>query len=226
MQLQQLWPMVMMISAQAGIKLPVMVPSLGHITGHIEPSCEYSYVRAEGVYSHYRGAGIEMSLRSVAGTAFGMGVLMPALARVRELAFRMTSGTNLSAIGKACRVYADDHEDKLPPDLETLVKEVDLPAKCLESKRRPAGFDEPSYVYVTGQTLDMYPGNIVAYEDPRYCLDGVNVLFLDSHVEFMKPASFRRELKATYERLGRDVPAIRFREEIEADEDSAGPGPV
>ena len=51
----------------------------------------------------------------------------------------------------------------------------------------------------------MDPGNIVAYEDPRYCKDGVNVLFLDTHVEFMKPEMFREELKATYERLGRQM---------------------
>jgi hypothetical protein len=43
-----------------------------------------------------------------------MGILMPALARVRQLAFRMTCGTNLSGIGKAMLIYANDYEDELP----------------------------------------------------------------------------------------------------------------
>jgi prepilin-type processing-associated H-X9-DG protein len=217
MQLQQFWPMATMAAARAGIKLPVMLPSLTHITERLKPSCQYSYVSEEGFHSRYAGAGVELSLRSVAVTGFGVGALLPALARVRQLAFRMTSGTNMVEIGKACRVYADDHDDKLPPNLEALVEAGDLPAKCLESKRRPDDFDGPSYVYIGGQTLEMNPGNIVAYEDPRFCLDGVNVLFLDSHVEFMKPEAFRQALKETCARLGREMPDIQFREEMEAD---------
>jgi hypothetical protein len=43
-----------------------------------------------------------------------MGILMPALARVRQIAFRMVCGTNLSGIGKAMLIYANDYEDELP----------------------------------------------------------------------------------------------------------------
>jgi hypothetical protein len=43
-----------------------------------------------------------------------LGILMPALARTRQLAFRMTCGTNLSGIGKAMLLYANDYEDELP----------------------------------------------------------------------------------------------------------------
>ena len=125
----------------------------------------------------------------------------------------MTSGTNLAEIGKACLIYANDHEDKFPPNLEVLVEEDYISAKTLESKRKPDDFEGPSYVYIPGQTTAMYPGNILVYEDPRYCSDGVNVLFLDSHVEFMKPDDFRRELRETYERLGREMPEILFRDE-------------
>ena len=210
MQAQQLWPLATMAATKAEIKLPVMLPSLAHIAKDMQPSCEYNYASPDGFYTHYQGSGLEASLRDVAVAAFATGVAMPALARSRQLAFRMTSGTNLSAIGKACLIYANDHDDKFPPSLETLVEEGEITPKTLESKRRPRDFDGPSYVYVAGQNLDMYPGNIIAYEDTRYCLEGVNVLFLDSHVEFMKPENFRRELKETYERLGREMPEIRF----------------
>src|SRR5512139_3872229 len=50
----------------------------------------------------------------IAIIALLMGILMPALSRVRQLAFRLTCGTNLSGIGKAMLVYANDYEDELP----------------------------------------------------------------------------------------------------------------
>ena len=50
----------------------------------------------------------------IAIIALLMGILMPALARVRQLAFRMTCGTNLSGIGKAMLIYANDYDDELP----------------------------------------------------------------------------------------------------------------
>jgi len=50
----------------------------------------------------------------IAIIALLMGILMPALSRVRQLAFRMTCGTNLSGIGKAMLIYANDYDDELP----------------------------------------------------------------------------------------------------------------
>jgi prepilin-type N-terminal cleavage/methylation domain-containing protein len=50
----------------------------------------------------------------IAIIALLMGILMPALSRVRQLAFRLTCGTNLSGIGKAMLLYANDYQDELP----------------------------------------------------------------------------------------------------------------
>jgi prepilin-type N-terminal cleavage/methylation domain-containing protein len=43
-----------------------------------------------------------------------MSILMPALARVRNLAYRMLCGTNLSGIGKSMLVYAHDFDERFP----------------------------------------------------------------------------------------------------------------
>jgi hypothetical protein len=43
-----------------------------------------------------------------------MAILMPALARVRQTAFQMVCGTNLSGIGKAMLLYASDFDDEFP----------------------------------------------------------------------------------------------------------------
>jgi prepilin-type N-terminal cleavage/methylation domain-containing protein len=50
----------------------------------------------------------------IAIIALLMGLLMPALARVRQMAYRMVCGTRLSGIGKAILVYAQDHDDDYP----------------------------------------------------------------------------------------------------------------
>ena len=50
----------------------------------------------------------------IAIIALLMGILMPALAKVRQIAFRMVCGTNLSGIGKAMLVYSNDYDDELP----------------------------------------------------------------------------------------------------------------
>ena len=50
----------------------------------------------------------------IAIIALLMGILMPALSRVRQIAFRLVCGTNLSGIGKAMLIYANDYEDELP----------------------------------------------------------------------------------------------------------------
>ncbi len=50
----------------------------------------------------------------IAIIALLMGILMPALARVRMIAYRMVCGSNLSGIGKALLLYAGDSQESYP----------------------------------------------------------------------------------------------------------------
>jgi len=50
----------------------------------------------------------------IAIIALLMGILMPALARVRHIAFRMVCGSNLSGIGRAMLIYSNDYDYDLP----------------------------------------------------------------------------------------------------------------
>jgi prepilin-type N-terminal cleavage/methylation domain-containing protein len=61
-----------------------------------------------------RGFTLVELLVVIAIIALLMGILMPALARVRQIAFRMVCGTNLSGIGKAMLIYSNDYDDELP----------------------------------------------------------------------------------------------------------------
>ena len=46
--------------------------------------------------------------------ALMIGILMPALARVRVLSYRVVCGTNMVALGKAMLIYANDNNDLYP----------------------------------------------------------------------------------------------------------------
>jgi prepilin-type processing-associated H-X9-DG protein len=122
------------------------------------------------------------------------------------------SAMKLRGIGKACLIYANDYDDKFPSNLQELVEKVELSPRTLESPRKPKDFDGPSYIYISGQNVTMDPGNILVYENPAFCSDNINVLFVDSHVEAMKPDAFLKELEATYKRLGREMPDIKFKD--------------
>lgn len=50
----------------------------------------------------------------IAVIALLMGLLMPALARVRQIAHRMICGSNLGSIGKGFLLYAQDHDEEFP----------------------------------------------------------------------------------------------------------------
>jgi prepilin-type N-terminal cleavage/methylation domain-containing protein len=50
----------------------------------------------------------------IAIIALLMGILMPALSRVRQIAFRMICGSNLSGLGRAMLIYSNDYNYDFP----------------------------------------------------------------------------------------------------------------
>jgi len=61
-----------------------------------------------------RGFTLVELLVVIAIIALLVGILMPTLARVKQLAQQMVCGTNLSNIGKAMMLYANDYDDEYP----------------------------------------------------------------------------------------------------------------
>ena len=141
-----------------------------------------------------------------------MGIFHQSMLQQRTQARQTFSAANLRGIGKACLIYANDYEDKFPPNLQELVEKEELPLKTLESPLKPKDFAGPSYIYIAGQNTSMPPDNILVYENPEFCSDVINVLFTDIHVEAMKPDAFLQKLEATYKRLGREMPDIKFKD--------------
>jgi prepilin-type processing-associated H-X9-DG protein len=90
-------------------------------------------------------------------------------------------------------IYANDYNDQFPPDLETLISKAEMPARVLVC---PASESRESYIY-RGATITVAdtPWMITVYEKLSNHGDGRNVLFLDSHVEWVSEERFQELIK-------------------------------
>ncbi len=74
-----------------------------------------SLLRIEKSGGRLTGKGFAtVGIAAAVAVFFVIGVSMPALARAREISFRMVCGRNLSGIGKAMLIYSNDYDDEMP----------------------------------------------------------------------------------------------------------------
>jgi prepilin-type processing-associated H-X9-DG protein len=139
--------------------------------------------------------------------AIGMGILMPALARTRQLAVRMTCATNLQELGKAMVLYANDYNDRFPTTskwCDLLTQYAGVAPQAFQCK---GGGGEGPCSYAMNKALEglgtnVPPDMVLLFETTpgwnqtggaeiltvdNHQGDGCNVLFVDTHVEFVKP---------------------------------------
>jgi prepilin-type processing-associated H-X9-DG protein len=121
--------------------------------------------------------------------------LDPSLTQARTHARRIACASNLKGIGMALMMYSNDHKDKFPPDLETLVAKTYL----RENKRMlicPASKLRESYIY-RGATITVKdtPWMITVYENQSNHGGGRNVLFLDGHTDWVTEERFQELIK-------------------------------
>jgi prepilin-type processing-associated H-X9-DG protein len=108
-------------------------------------------------------------------------------------------------IGQGMLLYSNDHRGQYPPDLATVAREEEIGPEtfiCPSGKKSPppnaAGMTREQvaewvvkntdYVYLgAGKTNATPADEVVLYEDPTdHGRDGINALFGDGHVEFMR----------------------------------------
>jgi competence protein ComGC len=178
-------------------------------------------VRASQEPQRYGGKG--MAIAGICTGAAGMfltlplmvSILLPSLARAREVAKRAVCAANMRGIGQAVMIYANDNRGAFPADFQALISDGTCTPKqfiCPSSGHVVPACD---YFYVAGLT-DKDPANwIVAFEDPAdHHGEGANVLRLDGTVAFLKEAPnklFTQEVdrfKAAYEKARGRPPRI------------------
>ena len=150
-------------------------------------------------------------------------MLLPAMSRSRANARRMHCASNLRQMGLGIKMFAQDNDERFPKELGELYPEYIDHAKIFSCPQNPSNWqaikegqpiaaDQTSYVYVSGLSDVMKSANILAFDRPgNHGGDGVNVIFLDTHVEWMRTDKFMetlvKQLKA-HRAAGRDVKLI------------------
>jgi len=162
-------------------------------------------------------AGIVIPPVSLPVIALVMAILMPAFARTRAIAQRMVCATNLSGLGKAMLIYANDYGDKFPTPskwCDLLIEHAELTPKSFICKGAPEGpcnyamnknveklgaNSPPDMVllFETQPGWNQVGGPEILTTD-NHQREGCNVLFVDGHVEFVKTSDLKN-LKWTAE---------------------------
>ncbi len=134
-----------------------------------------------------------------------MGILMPALARSRQMAFRIHCGANMSGLGRAILLYANDH-DGLPSTsnwCDLLIEHAGVSPSMFRCKGAHGGrcnyamnknlenFDTGSAPHDMVVLFETHPGWNQTGGPEMLTTDnhqglGCNVLFIDNHVNFVK----------------------------------------
>jgi prepilin-type processing-associated H-X9-DG protein len=139
---------------------------------------------------HVTGDRLTLALDSAGFDKVITQLLLPSLMRARELAKRTVSAANEKGIVLACIVYASEHQNQWPPDLDVLVKNGSLSPKSLVNPRFHQY--EIGYVYLRpGVSMrDIHPMQVVLYEKHEGWPEGINLGFADGHVEFMTDQAY------------------------------------
>lgn len=193
-----------------GVDTPAaLLPPLGKLLEHLSPAGSVSWVDEQGWHFHavspFPGSTLLASetagLMSVQSSAVMASILLPSLNRAREQARRVQSMTNLRNIGQSTFIYANEFRGKFPDDLGELVVKTQLPPTILVNPRTdtsvPAGLEgealkawaneSSDYIYLgKGKKSSAGADVVLAYENPRELDDGLNILFCDGHVEFLR----------------------------------------
>ena len=133
-----------------------------------------------------------------------MGILMPALARVRQISFRMVCGTNLSGLSKAMMLYVNDYDRYPTPQrwCDLLIERCEVAPQSFLCKGAPEGpcnyaLNENIAKLGTSTQQDIvllfetHPGwNQVGGPEilttDNHQGDGCNVAFIGGYVKFVK----------------------------------------
>lgn len=144
-----------------------------------------------------QGSTTRLSLDAGQCTRLATDLVAPAAIRLKATASRIRCGTNLSGLGKAMLIYANDYNDKLPPNLEILIKTVEMTPRGLRCEGK---HDNPSAgVPYTYRGVDLVEVSASPEMILVYCKQdhegGRNVLFLDTHVEWLTDDQFRKVIE-------------------------------
>lgn len=135
------------------------------------------------------------STGTIASAALFTGIMMPALAKARDSAKDAKSMAQLRQIAIAIMAYAAESQERMPPDIQTLIDNGYLTENTLHSPlgSAPDGGEDYWIDFSITRLVDVKSPaeRIIGYDRSMYARGRlVAVLFLDGHVEKMPVSEF------------------------------------
>lgn len=209
-QLTMLWSMAQMAASQNGVTLAPL-PPVTDITQHLATTSSCSWFDEAGWHSRSSGS-LAMGDPAV-GVVAGAGVtsiLLPSLSRARELSKRLVSAANVQGTIVCCRIYANEHDGKFPPNMQVLIDAGEMSPKQLVNPRAGSPDGKDHYIYIPGHTESSPSDLVVIYENPAYVDEGLNIGYVDGPAEFVKGEAALEKVRDTYKRMGLAVPELKY----------------
>src|SRR6266536_968698 len=122
-----------------------------------------------------------------------LGLVLPALSKAKTKAQQISAVSQLKVIGLAARIYASDHEGKLPANFQQMREELGG-ASADKVIKDPASGKE--FVYLGASNMGTFPHAILAYS-PTEQAGSRSVLLVDGSVITASEARFNEALKST-----------------------------
>lgn len=130
-----------------------------------------------------------VSLVVVPVMALMISIMLPSLARAREIAKRTVCTTNMHAVGGALLSYASDNDGAFPVDIAKALNDSGLSPKVLNCP----SCDQSNYRYIPGWSTNDSPQEPVVYEPlENHDGEGGCILYLDGHAEFVNKDRWTR----------------------------------
>ena len=131
-------------------------------------------------------------------TILMVSILLPSLARARDLARQAMCEVNLNTIGKGLVLYTAENEDKYPAALEDLLKSDYFSEKTLRSPSDTIDRDCSYFYLAPTSTNDVPLGTIVACTFKDVHNDFRHVLQINGRALRLSNAAFQAELARPY----------------------------
>jgi len=209
-QLNMLWSMVQTEASRDGVVLPPL-PPVADITQHLGTTFSCSWFDEAGWHS--RASGSWAMGDPAVGVVAGAGVtsiVLPSLSRARELSKRLISAANVQGTIVCCKIHANEHDGKFPPNMQVLIDAGEMTPKQLVNPRVKNADAKDHYIYVPGHTEDSPPDLVVIYENPAYVDEGINIGYTDGPAEFVRGEAALEKVRDTYKRMGLEVPELKY----------------
>ncbi|MCL2647395.1 MAG: DUF3352 domain-containing protein [Phycisphaerales bacterium] len=224
-----------MVRMSSGLDIPGdLIPAPRRVAPFMSAGGGIGWADADGYHYSSRacfpGAQIISGQTNIAVPALTAAIVLPSLAKAKELANRSSSAANLRGIGNSCVIWAAQNNDQMPDHLGRLVLDG-LSPKILVSKRtnteplvmtpeleKLGKTDFEAFAKKVDEHCDyLYFGKgtkssadatvLLACEKPGLRLsDGINLGFADVHVDFVRYQGVR----AIVEESNRACKAYKF----------------